>query len=152
MTDLHALTTLLLNLPPSFNGYWLGHGLLLKELRRGGFPRLGDKDISRALKVVSRNGEVVRDTYRRKIYFAFNCPEGRPIFKNYKDQEIAVKRHDVSLPRIHTNYFLESGRSRGDGKLAGAMAGFELGSGFFSNSNIPETDAADLRAAVEMSL
>ena len=121
MTDLHALTTLLLNLPPSFNGYWLGHGLLLKELRRGGFPRLGDKDISRALKVVSRNGEVVRDTYRRKIYFAFNCPEGRPIFKNYKDQEIAVKRHDVSLPRIHTNYFLESGRSRGDGKLACAI-------------------------------
>lgn len=29
---------------------------------------------------------------------------------------------------------------------AGAMAGFELGSGFFSNSHIPEVDAADLRA------
>jgi UDPglucose--hexose-1-phosphate uridylyltransferase len=29
---------------------------------------------------------------------------------------------------------------------AGAMAGFELGSGFFSNSHIPENDAAELRA------
>ena len=29
---------------------------------------------------------------------------------------------------------------------AGAMAGFELGSGFFSNSHIPEDDAAELRA------
>jgi len=28
---------------------------------------------------------------------------------------------------------------------AGAMAGFELGSGFFSNSHMPEDDAADLR-------
>jgi UDPglucose--hexose-1-phosphate uridylyltransferase len=30
---------------------------------------------------------------------------------------------------------------------AGAMAGFELGSGFFSNSHMPEDDAAELRAA-----
>eukprot|EP00562_Extubocellulus_spinifer_P021176 CAMPEP_0178612720 /NCGR_PEP_ID=MMETSP0698-20121128/1273_1 /TAXON_ID=265572 /ORGANISM="Extubocellulus spinifer, Strain CCMP396" /LENGTH=415 /DNA_ID=CAMNT_0020251391 /DNA_START=90 /DNA_END=1338 /DNA_ORIENTATION=- len=29
---------------------------------------------------------------------------------------------------------------------AGAMAGFELGSGFFSNSHMPEDDAAELRA------
>ena len=29
---------------------------------------------------------------------------------------------------------------------AGAMAGFELGSGFFSNSHLPEQDAAELRA------
>lgn len=29
---------------------------------------------------------------------------------------------------------------------AGAMAGFELGSGFFSNSHMPEKDAAELRA------
>lgn len=29
---------------------------------------------------------------------------------------------------------------------AGAMAGFELGSGFFSNSHMPELDAAELRA------
>ena len=29
---------------------------------------------------------------------------------------------------------------------AGAMAGFELGSGFFSNSHMPEQDAAELRA------
>jgi len=32
---------------------------------------------------------------------------------------------------------------------AGAMAGFELGSGFFSNSHLPECDAAELRGAVE---
>ena len=31
---------------------------------------------------------------------------------------------------------------------AGAMAGFELGSGFFSNSHLPEEDAAELRAVV----
>ena len=29
---------------------------------------------------------------------------------------------------------------------AGAMAGFELGSGMFSNGNFPEEDAAQLRA------
>ena len=29
---------------------------------------------------------------------------------------------------------------------AGAMAGFELGSGFFSNSHMPEDDARELRA------
>ena len=84
-------------------------------------------------------GEVLWNSLRR-LHFALDEPDwnlvlhSAPLHGRFRQQafdaNIFFRWHVVVTPRLG----------------AGAMAGFELGSGIFSNGNMPEDDAALLRA------